>query len=182
MSLIAGNLAVVQKVLDAAGLQWGVFAGAAAHLYGNRRPINDIDILVAPGMLGQVASLLQQGQKAVQFDGGRILWRGIKLFDDLTVRQEGRIHPFSLDTAMASHTQRKPLLGSKVLLLAPEDVMVHKLLLFRGSNEGKHDEADVANIVKRQTLDTEYLKERIALTGGGDLLRERLSAQGVDLD
>ena len=55
MSLIAGNLAVVQKLLDASGFQWGVFGGAAAHLYGNRRPINDIDILVPQGQLNQVA-------------------------------------------------------------------------------------------------------------------------------
>ena len=53
----------------------------AAHLYGDRRPIQDVDIIVAPGKLPEVVKLLQQQQKAVQFDGQRILWRGIKLFD-----------------------------------------------------------------------------------------------------
>lgn len=49
MSLIAGNLGVVQRTLDAYQLAWAVCAGAAAHLYGNRRPIQDIDILIEPG-------------------------------------------------------------------------------------------------------------------------------------
>ena len=179
MSLIAGNLAVVQKLLDASGLQWGVFGGAAAHLYGNRRPINDIDILVPQGQLNQVATMLQQGQKAVQFDGGRILWRGIKLFDDLTIRNLTATYPFTLDTLMAGRTQRKPLLGSRTLLLSPEDVVVHKLLMFRGENEGKYDIVDATNIIKRQPLDHDYLRQRMAITGGADLLRQRLADLGV---
>ena len=89
MSLIAGNLGVVQRLLDANQMKWAVCAGVAAHLYGDRRPIQDVDVLVMPGKLPDVVKLLQQQQKAVQFDGQRILWRGIKVFDDLTVRRGG---------------------------------------------------------------------------------------------
>ncbi len=181
MSLIAGNLAVVQKLLDGAHLNWGVFAGAAAHLYGNRRPINDIDILVPQGTLNQVATLLQQGQKAVQFDGGRILWRGIKLFDDLSVRQGGVTYPLLLDAPMIAHCQRKPLLGSRVLLVSPEDVVAHKLLLSRGEEQGKYDVVDVENVIKRQQLDTEYLRQRLELMNALQLLRPRLEELGVTL-
>ena len=89
MSLIAGNLGVVQRLLDANQMKWAVCAGVAAHLYGDRRPIQDVDVVVMPGKLPDVVKLLQQQQKAVQFDGQRILWRGIKVFDDLTVRRGG---------------------------------------------------------------------------------------------
>src|SRR5215207_7693438 len=100
MSLIAGNLGVVQRILDGGQMNWGVCAGVAAHLYGDRRPIQDVDVLVAPGKLADVVKLLQQQQKAVQFDGQRILWRGIKLFDDLSIRRGSVSHPYNFDAQM----------------------------------------------------------------------------------
>jgi Cu2+-containing amine oxidase len=160
MSLIAGNLGVVQRTLDAQRMHWAVCAGAAAHLYGNRRPLQDVDILVAPGKLPDVVRLLQQQQKVVQFDGQRILWRGIKVFDDLTIRKGGTTYPFTLDAPMVERLRRLSLLGALVPVLAPEDVLIHKLLLDRGQDQGKHDHADAAGIVRRQQLDPEYLKRR----------------------
>ncbi len=93
MSLIAGNLGVIQRLLDVQQVSWAVCAGAAAHLYGNRRPIQDIDILVAPGQLPLVVQLLQRQQKAVQFNGQRILWRGIKVFDNLSIKRGSATYP-----------------------------------------------------------------------------------------
>jgi hypothetical protein len=180
MSLIAGNLGVVQRLLDGQKLPWAVCAGAAAHLYGNRRPIQDVDLLVAGGKLGTVVSLLQQAQKAVQFDGQRILWRGIKVFDDLTVRRGGVGHPYGLDAMMVGHLRRLPLLGANVAVLAPEDVLLHKLLMARGTDQGKHDLDDAAGIVRRQQLDASYLLERIALMNA-PRLRDRLAELGVEL-
>ncbi|MCS7288089.1 MAG: nucleotidyltransferase family protein [Roseiflexus sp.] len=163
MSLIAGNLSVVQRTLDAHHLAWAVCAGAAAHLYGNRRPIQDIDILVEPGKLLEIVRLLNQQQKVVQFDGQRILWRGIKIFDDLTIRRGQAIYPFTLDAEMRSRVRRLPLLGSLVPVLSPEDVALHKALLARGPEEGKHDIADATAIARRQALDYAYLQRRLAL-------------------
>jgi hypothetical protein len=161
MSLIAGNLGVVQRALDASQVKWGVCAGVAAHLYGDRRPIQDVDILVPAGQLKDVVRVLQQQQKAVQFDGQRILWRGIKVFDDLTIRRAGAIHPFTLDAPMVARLRRMSLLGAPVNVLAPEDVVLHKVLLGRGADQGKHDLADVAGVIRRQTFDMRYLHERM---------------------
>lgn len=181
MSLIAGNLAVVQRLLDNAGLSWGVFAGAAAHLYGNRRPLKDVDILVPKGQLSQVVLLLQSGGRSVQFDGQRILWRGIKLFDDVSVRRAGRCHPLVLDRPMEQHLRRMPLLGAMVGVVAPEDVVAHKLLLGRGPAEGKCDAEDVAGVVRRQRLDSAYLSQRLQLLGADGLLSGQLAELGVEL-
>lgn len=181
MSLIAGNLAVVQKLLDAAAFNWGVHGGAAAHFYGNRRPIKDIDILVPTGTLSQVSSLLQKGQKAVQFDGGRILWRGIVIVDDLTIRQNGAAYPFNIDEAMIARLQRKPLLGSRVLFVPPEDVLIYKLFLSRGVEVNKFDIPDAEGIIKRQTLDLEYLRQRLTTTNTADVVLPRLAEHGVVL-
>lgn len=182
MSLIAGNLGVVQRLLDSAELPWAVFAGAAAHLYGNRRPIQDVDLLVGRGQLSTVVRLLQNNGKAVQFDGQRMLWRGIKLFEDVSIRRSGKLHPLVLDPAMEARLRRMALLGATVLVVAPEDVVAHKLLLGRGAAEGKHDQADVEGVVRRQTLDPAYLLERARLLSAEELLRGKLKELGLELD
>lgn len=181
MSLIAGNLGVVQRLLDANQKRWAVCAGCAAHLYGDRRPIQDVDILVATGELGDVVKLLQQQQKAVQFDGQRILWRGIKVFDDLSIRRAARVHPFVLDDMVLSHLRRIPLLGSQVAVLAPEDVLAHKVVLGRGAEQGKHDLADSAGIIRRQKLDLDYLRHRVEAMNAGAVAVDALAKLGVEL-
>jgi hypothetical protein len=181
MSLIAGNLGVVQRLLDSENLTWGVCAGAAAHLYGNRRPIQDVDILVAFGQLNVIVQLLQKAQKAVQFDGQRILWRGIKLFDDLSVRRPGTIHTFKFDSLMQERLRRMPLLGSRVAVLAPEDIVAHKVLLGRGAEQQKHDHVDAAGIIRRQQLDLDYLQQRLKLMNAA-AIAPQLAEMGVALE
>jgi hypothetical protein len=182
MSLIAGNLGVVQRLLDAQQLTWGICAGAAAHLYGDRRPIQDVDLLVTTGQLPTVVKLLQQQQKAVQFDGQRILWRGIKVFDDLTIRRNGVVYPYTLDSLMASQLRRMPLLGAMVLVLSPEDVLLHKVAMGRGAEEGKHDLADAAGIIRRQKFDLDYMRQRLQVMNATAALKPILANLGVDID
>jgi hypothetical protein len=176
MSLIAGNLAVVQRLLDQERVPWAVCAGAAAYLYGNRRPIQDLDLLLPYGQLAAVVQLLKRSGKAVQSDGRRALWRGIKLFDDLSIRRPGATHPFTLDAPMQARLRRLSLLGAPVAVLAPEDVLAHKLLLARGAAEGKHDLEDAAAIARRQPLDAGYFAERARLMEADGLLQARLDA------
>lgn len=179
MSLIAGNLGVVQRMLDASEMHWAVCAGSAAHLYGDRRPIQDVDILVSAGRLPDVVRLLQQQQKAVQFDGQRILWRGIKLFDDLSIRRGVAMYPFTFDEPMIERRRRLPLLGSVVAVLAPEDVLIHKVIMGRGADQGKHDLADAAGIVRRQQLDIEYLRARMQAMSLNGTAADALAKLGV---
>jgi hypothetical protein len=181
MSLIAGNLGVVQRLLDSQEMTWGVCAGAAAHLYGDRRPIQDVDLLIMHGQLPAVVKLLQQQQKAVQFDGTRILWRGIKIFDDLSIKRSGSTFPYILDATMAARLRRIPLLGANVRVLAPEDVLLHKIVLGRGAEQGKHDLADVAGIVRRQKLDLDYLRERMLAMRTNGATTTTLTQLGITL-
>jgi hypothetical protein len=160
-------------------MAWCVFAGAAAHLYGTRRPIQDVDLVVLPGHLPTVVQLLQGSGKSVQFDGQRIIWRGIKIFDDMAVRRDGVSFPLTLDAPMQARLRKMPLLGAPVMVVSPEDVVAHKLLLDRGSAHGKYDLADVEGVIRRQSLDTDYLRERIGLMRAERLLIERLRELGV---
>ncbi len=181
MSLIAGNLAVVQRLLDSKQTAWCVFAGAAAHLYGTRRPIQDVDLIVLPGQLPTVVQLLQSSGKSVQYDGQRIIWRGIKFFDDMAVRRDGTTFPLTFDPPMQTRLRKMPLLGAPVTVMSPEDVVAHKLLLDRGSAHGKYDLVDVEGIIRRQSLDVGYLRERIRLMRAERQLIERLRELGVEI-
>ncbi len=184
MSLIAGNLGTVQRLLDDAGLSWGVCAGAAAHLYGTRRPIENVDLLLAPGALKQVRDLLEKNRWAAQYDGHILLWRGIKLFDDLTVVVNGRRYPFLLDDPMQQHLRRLPLLGNRVLVLSPEDALVHKGLLVLGDTApGKHHREDFKSIAKMQgaRLDLTYVGQRLVACQAWAQVQPLLTDVGLNL-
>lgn len=184
MSLIAGNLGAVQRLLDEGGLQWGVCAGAAAHLYGVRRPIENVDILLPVGCLRQVRDMLEKNRLTAQYDGRILLWRGIKIFDDLTVIIAGSRHAFLMDPPMQDHLRRMPLLGSRVLVLAPEDVLAHKALLVLGdTTPGKHHRADLEAISRMQgeRLDKVYLTQRLESCQALGEARPLLAAAGISL-
>lgn len=184
MSLLAGNLGAVQHLLDEAGLSWGVCAGAAAHLYGVRRPIENVDILLPPGRLLQVRNLLGQKGHAAQYDGRILLWRGIKLFEDLSVTVAGRRFPFLMDTLMEGRLRRQMLLGSHVLVLAPEDVLVHKALLTQADRSpGKHHHEDLLAIVRKQkeVLDLDYLLRRLEICQARQQVQPLLKEAGLAL-
>ncbi|MGC8874504.1 MAG: hypothetical protein ACP5SI_08690 [Chloroflexia bacterium] len=167
MSLIAGNLGAVQQLLDEAGWRWGVCSGAAAYVYGVRRPIANIDILLPPGFLRQMRDLLAKKRFVAQYDGRVLLWRGIKLFDDLGLVGDQHRHPFVLDEEMGAHLRRLPLLGSRVLVLAPEDVVVQKALLalYAEKDPTKSHRQDLQMLLRAQAsaLDREYLQRRMRL-------------------
>lgn len=182
MSLIAGNLGVIQRLLEAEGALWGVCAGAAAYLYGNRRPIQDIDLLVAKGQLPIIVRLLQSQNKVVQFDGQRILWRGIKVFDDLSIREAGKTYPFIFDDRMRDSRRQMSLLGANVRVLAPEDVFVHKLLMNRGAEQNKHDFTDAQGILRRQDLDHAYLQYRLNTMQATEHLHLKLQELGISFE
>ena len=184
MSLLAGNLGAVQGLLDEAGLSWGICAGAAVHLYGVRRPIENVDILLPLGRLQQVRNLLARKGHAAQYDGHILLWRGIKLFDDLSVTIAGRRFIFLMDTLMESRLRRQMLLGSRVLVLAPEDVLAHKALLTLGDRSpGKHHREDLLAVVQRQkeTLDLAYLARRLELCQARQQVQALLEEAGLTL-
>ena len=74
-----------------------------------------------------------------------------------------------------------PLLGATVAVLAPEDVLLHKLILARGAEQGKHDLADVAGIVRRQKLDLDYLRQRMQAMNTNGTTSALLAELGIIL-
>ena len=184
MSLIAGNLGAVQQLLDRAGMSWGVCAGAAVYIYGVRRPISNVDVLLPPGQLAHVRKLLEANRRPAQYDGRILLWRGIKLFDDLPVSIGVERYPFLLDELMVQHLRRLFLLGSKVMVIAPEDILTQKTLLALGNDDSKetHHRKDLESLIRFQgkKLDYDYLAQRLRLCQVEAMGRVLLTEAGLE--
>ncbi|NJN66090.1 MAG: nucleotidyltransferase family protein [Chloroflexaceae bacterium] len=163
MSLIAGNLGIMQRLLDEHTITWGIYGNAASHLYGNRLPIRTIDILVPPATLRTVVQVMQSAKRVGQFDGRRIMWSGINLYDDLSVRGDGAFYPFKMDTMMIGRLQRRQLLGSRVSFLSPEDVLIQMMLLPPPAAQKSHTYEEMAAIAQRHLLDLTYVRQRLSL-------------------
>ena len=135
------SLQAAKDRLERASIPWVVFAGAAAHCYGNTREITDIDVLVKLEDLEKAKAILTSiGSEA--FD--------VVAFPD-----------FFLDEEMVKRTKQRKLLGVTVPVIPVEDNIILKARLERGKDQGKHDVEDIQVMIKNEPIDLEYLKKRI---------------------
>jgi hypothetical protein len=83
---------------------------------------------------------------------------------------------------MQEHLRRLPLLGSRVLMLCPEDVLAHKALLaLADATPGKHHRGDIEAITRVQggKLDLPYLVERLAVCQAREIARPLFAEVGI---
>lgn len=149
------SLKEVARRLDGAGITWAVFAGAAASVYGARRPLTDVDILVAAAEGDHIAGLFPEARMRRQEDG-RILGASMPSFDILA-----GLTVMDLDTAMAARLTHHEIAGVTVPVIPAEDNILLKAIWGRGPEVGKHDWEDVEAMMRHlSTLDWEYLHWR----------------------
>ena len=150
------QLEEVARRLDAAGVRWAVFAGAAATAYGVRRPITDIDILVPAAEGERIAGLFPEAH-VERDEGGQIWkldWPGYDILAGLNT--------LDLDAEMAGRLRHGEIEGVRVPLIPAEDNIVLKAVWGREAEEGKYDWEDVAGMMAcLPTLDWEYLRRRL---------------------
>jgi hypothetical protein len=160
------QLEEVARRLDAAGVRWAVFAGAAATAYGVRRPITDIDILVPAAEGERVAGLFPEAHVEREQDGKiwKLNWPGCDILAGLDT--------LDLDAEMAVRLGHGELEGVRVPLIPAEDNIVLKAVWGRGAEEGKHDWEDVAEMMAcLPTLDWEYLRRRLECYAPGEHMK-----------
>lgn len=142
------KLSIIEKRLKKAGVRWVVFAGAAAHCYGSRREMTDIDILV----------------KAVDLEKAKTALKDIENLDivaDLEISTSQGVCRFFMDDEMITRTRWMQLLGVTVPVIPVEDNIVFKAILQREENQGKHDIEDIKCMTKNEKINLEYLEKRI---------------------
>jgi hypothetical protein len=168
----------VARRLDEAGVPWAVFAGAAASVYGVKRPITDIDILVPAAAGDQIAQLFPEAQIetrhggaiwALQLPGGYDIVAGLRFLE--------------LDAQMIGRLRRREIAGVSVPVIPPEDNIVLKAVAGRGPEQGKRDWEDVAEMMATlPELDRDYLLWRLRRSAPEERIREvrgRLEALGL---
>ena len=170
--------------LDASGLFWSVFSGAAATCYGVQRPITDIDIALHSDETERILALFPEGQPkptkhpgeyALDFGPVEIWWGTLFLLGG------ERLYAVPFDEQMRQRVTRQTILGIDVPVCAPEDIIVLKAILQRGPEQGKHDLEDIQAIAQTlgNRLDLDYLKERASACDA--LARVRVCLQQLGL-
>lgn len=144
------KLSAIKARLTKAGVPWVIFAGAAAHCYGSRREITDIDILVRCEDLEKAKAALRDIDTA-----------GFDVGCGAEISTPQGICLFFLDAEMIERIKWKRLYCISVPVMPVEDNIVLKAILQRGKEEGKHDVEDIQAMLKHEKIASAYLKRRI---------------------
>ncbi|MBN1658451.1 MAG: nucleotidyltransferase [Anaerolineae bacterium] len=145
------TIEMIARRLDEQAVDWMVFAGAAAAIYGAQRPLTDVDVLVPASQGEKVAHLFLADP--VYTDEGRLLC--IKLPGADIVPGLGL---FDVDEEMLSRVERHEIEGVSVPVIPVEDNVLLKAMMGRGADEGKHDWEDVAAMLTHSPqFDWDYL-------------------------
>jgi len=146
------TLKTVAQRLDEQEVDWVVFAGAAAAVYGARRPITDVDVLVAADQGEGVARIFYLAD-SVRTDEGwllRIELPGVDIVPGL-----GEL---DVDEEMLSRVRRHEIGGVSVPVIPVEDNVLLKAMWGRDADQDKHDWEDVAAMLAHSpTFDWDYL-------------------------
>lgn len=148
----------VARLLERADIAYGLYGGLAVAAYGVPRETKDADVAVVSADAAQLVELLSKdGLPAVPaFErvrfGGLIVSRATLLGGeaDTGLNTVDLIEPASARYAVAAieRALRAPLRGQEIALLAPEDVVIFKVLSTR-----EKDLEDAAAIVRRLAAD-----------------------------
>lgn len=142
--------------LNGLGVQWAVFAGAAATAYGVSRPITDVDILV-PAVEGERVAKAFPEARVKRREDETVWVFQMAGYDILAGLNQG-----DLDSEMQERLIYREIEGVRVPVISVEDNIALKAMWGRGPAEGKHDWEDVEEMVKGvRTVDWEYLHWRL---------------------
>jgi hypothetical protein len=147
---VCSRLSQIKGKFKRVGVEWVVFAGAAASCYGSKRKITDIDILVRCEDLEKARHALKSvDNKGFDIGGGA------------EIKTDQGTCLFFLDDEMIDRANWKQLFGVKVPVMSVEDNIVLKAILQRGEEQGKHDVEDIKSMIAHEKVDLRYLSKRI---------------------
>jgi hypothetical protein len=138
-------------------------------LLGNKREPDDMDIFL-PSIFHDKADLLF-GIKSFVYNSNIENVRNSNPFGlhtyqltsglKLTINSD-KVIDFNINENVLMHKKVFKYLDLDIPLLPPEDVLLIKAILQRGTDVGKHDIDDIKNFMMIYEIDNEYLKDRIS--------------------
>jgi predicted nucleotidyltransferase len=165
---LRAKLRKVSSRLEETGVHWAIFAGAAAHCYGSKRKVTDIDILVRD------ADLEKAKAAAMGIDG-------VDVVADLKMNVDGETCLFFMDQEMEQKIRRRKLFDVEVPVVPVEDNVTFKAILQRTEKQGKHDTEDIQCMIKNEKIDMEYLKKRTRKYHAEKRVKPLLKLLGIPL-
>lgn len=157
----------VLEVLNKNKIPWLIGGSACLFILGNNREPDDIDIYLRNAdhdavdvLFGcqsyEYTSATEQVRNSNPFGG-----HALQCTSNLKITIQGLVYDLDISPTILEHRTVMMLDGLEFYLLPPEDVLLIKALLQRGSDVGKHDIADIHNFMNIYKLDMQYLSNRI---------------------
>lgn len=145
------------SVLEAAGIRYAALGGLASSVLGRYRWTHDIDLFVRPEDADPAVEALREAGFTIQRTNPYWLYKGVKddVLVDILFRAKGDL---SYDEEMMARTRDEEFKGRRVRVLAPEDLLVIKVVV--------HDEEtprhwfDALGLLKGGEIDWDYLERR----------------------
>jgi predicted nucleotidyltransferase len=174
---LADVLARAVGALDCAEVPYLLIGGLASAVLGRPRCSSDVDLLVAPEIAPRALETLALAGFATELTNPAWLYKAFAdgILVDLMFKTVGDIY---LDREMLRRASHYSFLGTRVRVIAPEDLIVIKAIV--------HDEEtprhwhDALALLGRRDLDWDYLVER-AQRGPRRVLSLLLYALSSDL-
>lgn len=157
----------VAKKLNQNKINWLISGSSALYVYGNLRQPNDVDIFLPDVQHDKVDELFgiksythktenenvrnsnPENNHSVQFTSHSINSQG------------GRPYPYILTPMVFDHAAILPYNGQSVNFMPPEEPLIVKAILRRGSEQSKNDLEDIENFLKiHPDIDKNYLRQR----------------------
>jgi hypothetical protein len=168
------DLDEVARRLDETGVQWAVFAGAAAAAYGVSRPINDIDILV-PAVEGERMAKAFPEAEIERRANGAVWVLSLQGYDILA-----GLRQIDLDREMGERLRYREIEGVRVPMISVEDNIAIKAMRGHGAAQGKRDWEDVEEMLRAVgAVDWDYLCWRLEQLEPKERVAEVLKRLGV---
>lgn len=176
----------ILSILDQERIPYMVMGGIAVRFWALPRPTYDLDLTLAAedAEIAKLLDRLDRDGYAIAPEvrkGWRDTLRGMRKFEvrKFEGRDSWRIDLFLVTTeyqrSAFGRRRRAKLLGSEVWTIAPEDLILHKLMAAR-----ERDLADVAEILAMtRELDLPYLREWSQALKVAETLEDRLKRAGL---
>ncbi|HEX6996772.1 MAG TPA: nucleotidyltransferase [Gammaproteobacteria bacterium] len=150
-------LGEVVAALEGAGVVYALMGGIASNRLGRPRWTHDIDVFVQPGMADAALDALAQAGFDTERTDPVWLFKAFKqgVLVDVIFHSTGG---FYLDDEMIARSVERELMGHRVRLIAPEDLLVIKAAVH--DERGPRHWHDALGVIGVNELDWEYVLRR----------------------
>lgn len=167
------GLTSVIDTLNRNHIKYGIYSGSYVYIATANRVPSDIDVLVADEDIPKIKRIFSACE-CVDKECCLYLYpykdRKIEIVSRSVVHIGGAEYNFKLTDLAWRHTREIEEGGFRVRLCNAVDTILLKAILQRGKRQGKFDFSDIEALLEEETIDEEYLEERVREFGSNERL------------